>query len=546
MLNNNKTLFGFTIGPIYEMMSHSKKTRELWLSSFFFSWYVKRFYEELTETLGVEILSPYYDPKQPPPKSKAGLFPDHIVGGSDQTPDKCLNMLKEINKKNSEFFIDEIDSLGSGKYLSGKSKTNVETTFKDYLQTSFVVLPVTGIEKKKIIETIDNHLDALERNRSFTLGKNEDTCYRCKALPSVFTITDNYDKKLKEQKVCPFCFLKFKSNESDKISTESAQPKQFRYRSTGEISAYELLKNVNENELKKYDEISFESNTKEGKAFKELIKGIKVEDYHKYMAIVVADGDNLGKIANNVDDPQIFSQKLFEFGQKAAEITKQFHGEPVYLGGDDLLTFMPTAYTEDNSIFTVLKYIQALSTTYSDKLKEINQNGTVSFGVHLFYYKAPLTAALDEAHKLLYEAKSEPGKNSIVLLLTQHSGQQVKIKFNLSSTLLTNFSDLLKGLLSGTVKYPEGIHHNLSRFKTLLTNLTAPNQLDAFMENRFNEDIHKEYETGIKQVFKMLKEMLTDKTNGSLHVYNGVQAVNLFDEFLSQIKFIKFLAGDKS
>jgi len=545
------TLFGFTIGPIYEMMSYSKKTRELWFCSFFFSWYVKKFYEELDGTSGVVILSPNYDNKNPLLKSKAGLFPDHIVGGTDKNAEECMILLKTINSNISKFFIKEIDRVGTNYYLAGKNITQVEKIFNYYLQTSFVVLQAEGIDLKNVVGTIDNHLDALERNRSFVLGKNDVTCYRCKSLPSVFTITDNYDNKTKTQNVCPFCFIKFKSNESDEVCTESAQTKQFRYRSTGEISAYELFKNINENELKKYlkeyDEISFDPYTKEGKAFKKLLpeKSEEVKDYHKYMAIVVADGDDLGKLANNVDDPQRFSKTLFEFGRNATKITQDYHGEPIYLGGDDLLTFMPTAFIDNGSITTVIEYIRALSKNYSLTLSEMGLKGTMSFGVHLFYYKAPLSTALNDARYLLYEAKKSTMKNAVVLQLTQHSSQQVKVKFNLSSQTLIDFSNLLRNLLIGTIQYPEGIHHNLARFKTVLTNLQAPEQLDAFMINRFNEDIHEEYETGITAVFKILKEILTDNTKGEQHIYSGTQAVHLYNEFLSQIRFIKFLAGEK-
>ncbi len=546
MENNFQSVFGFTIGPIYEMMSHSQKTRELWFSSFFFSWYVKKFYDELSGTKGVEILSPHFYPTKPPGKSKAGLFPDHIVGGINQDSVQCMKLLKDKNIIISNFFIEEIVKLGS--YLVGK-KGIIETIFKDYLQTSFVVLSAEGLVRKKIVETVDVHLDALERNRSFSLGKNEDTCYRCKTLPSVFKITDKYDKKIKEQKVCPFCFFKFKSNESDNVCTETGQSKQFRYRSTGEISADELIRGLDKSKLKKYlddyDEISFDFNTQEGKAFSDLINGKKVEDYHKYMAIVVADGDSLGKIANNVDDPQKFSDTLFEFGKIATNITEQFHGEPVYLGGDDLLSFMPAAFLMDDKIITVLDYIKSLSTNYSAKLTDIGQNGTISFGIHLFYYKSPLSTALKDARNLLYEAKNERGKNSVILQLTQHSGQQVKIKFNLGSSLLTNFSELLSGFISGNIKYPEGIHHNVSRYRTLLTNLNDPCQIDYFLENRFNEDIHKNQKDDLQKLFDLLKEMLTYKTNGSSHIINGELDVSALDEFLSQLRFIKFLAGDK-
>jgi hypothetical protein len=65
------------------------------------------------------------------------------------------------------------------------------------------------------------------------------------------------------------------------------------------------------------------------------------------------------------------------------------------------------------------------------------------------------------------------------------------------------------------------------------------------LENHFNEDIHKEHKDDLQQVFGLLKEMLVYKTNGKLNVINGEHAGSLFDDFLSQLRFIKFLAGDK-
>jgi CRISPR-associated protein Cmr2 len=554
MNNNYQSIFGFTIGPIYEMMRSAKKTRELWFSSFFFSWYAKLLYEQLSKESEITVLTPYFDPLKPPLKSKAGLFPDHVVGTSKKSLDDTLSTIKEINSSIKDYFIGIIDNNDTSYYLKSKSKTDVEKIFNDYLQTNIVVLPANEIEKKYVIKTVDAHLDALERNRYFSLGKNETTCFRCKILPSVFEIKDNFDKKHTKQTVCPVCFIKFKCNEMKDACDESGQKLQFHYRSTGEISGHELIEYLLVNNpkgytdyLKAYDEISFESNTEEGREFRKLFPNDfdQFKDYQKYMAIVVADGDNLGKTANDVEDPQEFSKTLFGFGQEAAALTeKEFHGEPVYLGGDDLLAFMPTAYKIDEDTKTIFDYIHSLSIKYVTELGKINLKGSISFGVHLFYYKSPLSIAIDEALNLLEEAKSQPGKNSLVLLLTQHSGQQIKVHFKLCTDQLKNYSEFLKGILKGEIKYPEGIHHNLLRYKRVLTNLTNLNQLDAFMKNRFNEDIHKEF-SGISNVFGMLKEMLTYSDGRTLKIYRGEPAEKIFDEFISQIKLIKFITGEK-
>lgn len=565
MNTNYQSIFGFTIGPIYELMSHSQKTRELWFSSYFFSWYVKKFYEDLSNTAGVEIISPYHSPQNPPPNSKAGLFPDHIAGCYDNGSDACMKLLIDKNKIISEFFVDEIDKLGAGKYLTGKTKSEVETIFKDYIQTGFVVLPADKLpEGKNIVETMDTYLDALERNRSFTLRKNEPTCYRCKSLPSVFVMlnkerylsekqkgkSESEAKKNATEKVCPFCFFKYECHKSSQVQTEVGARGSFRYRSTGEISAYELINKIDDNEFNKYidewEEIEFDKNRTGGKEFRNLLpeKGEKIRPYHKYMAIVQADGDSLGDTANKAKNPEELSELLFEFGQRAHDITKEFQGEPIYIGGDDVLSFMPTAFSEDGNFFTVIDYIIKLSNAYKCKLNEKDLSGSMSFGVHLFYYKSPLSLAVKEARKQLnYIAKKIPGKDSLALLLTQHSGQKSALQFKFCSHELELFNTIMKNIHSGKAEFPHGIHHKLALYKTVLTNLNRVEQIEHFFKNRFNEEVHESFK-GLPELQELLTDMLTVSTASGTLLLKNEEANKRLNEFLSMIRFIKFLIGE--
>lgn len=556
MGQNNKSIFGFTIGPIYELMSHSKKTRELWFSSFFFSWYVMRLIELLNNIKCndgancFDFLTPYIDSKSSLHPTKAGLFPDHIIGYSKDDMENTFNKIKEQLNINNKYFIEIIRNLGNDYYLAGKSIDDVRIIFNDYLNTNFIVLPVDKLKDKNVIEQIDNYLDGLERNRSFTLRKNDDTCHRCKSLPSVFEITDNFDEKKKEQHVCPFCFLKFKCNESDDVCNVTSQAKNFRYPSTGEISARELIEKIDENKLqdylKEYDEINFEGETKAVREFRELLpKGIGIKPYHKYMAIVQADGDNLGKTARQAGDPKKLSQLLFNFGIKANNITINYHGEPVYIGGDDILAFLPVAFKDnDGNLKTVIDYAIELSNEYICTLNNEKISGSLSIGVHLFYYKYPLSLAVQKARELLFNvAKNVPGKNSLALLLTQHSGQSVNLLFKFGSDELKEFGTLLKDFVSEHKAFPQGIHHKLSLYSKLIKNINSTSQLNYFFENRFNEEIHKTF-TGLNDIKTILLRRLINPHLGGGKLYTGNESQNILNCFLSELRFIKFLAGE--
>ena len=131
MNTNYQSIFGFTIGPIYELMSHSKKTRELWFSSFFFSWYLKELYKRLANLQHYRFLKPKVNLSLLP-KSKAGLFPDHIVAYSKEDVENTFNDIEKCINENNQYFIDVINNLGKAHYLSGKSKTDVKKIVNEY------------------------------------------------------------------------------------------------------------------------------------------------------------------------------------------------------------------------------------------------------------------------------------------------------------------------------------------------------------------------------------------------------------------------------
>jgi CRISPR-associated protein Cmr2 len=63
-----------------------------------------------------------------------------------------------------------------------------------------------------------------------------------------------------------------------------------------------------------------------------------------YLAVLVADGDRLGKALSAIksaDDHQTFSRKLSQFAEEARAIVNQHSGVLVYAGGDDVLAFLP-------------------------------------------------------------------------------------------------------------------------------------------------------------------------------------------------------------
>ena len=149
--------------------------------------------------------------------------------------------------------------------------------------------------------------------------------------------------------------------------------------------------------------------------------------YQRYIAVVKADGDSMGKAFEETNNANALSKALFEFNKKAVEIIrKDFDGLPVFIGGDDLLFFAPI-FTKNGSVFSLLECLDAAfheSIREKTNLKKQEEHPTLSFGVSVSYYKYPMFEALELADKLLTKAKAGDGeKNNIVFSVLKHSGQ---------------------------------------------------------------------------------------------------------------------------
>ncbi|MHB8581515.1 MAG: Cas10/Cmr2 second palm domain-containing protein [Ignavibacteriaceae bacterium] len=383
------------------------------------------------------------------------------------------------------------------------------------------------------------------------MGENKGTCIRCKSLPAVVKAierkNDSQGKLISEiYDLCPLCFLKLRAHKLKELNDFSDIEDTKPYPPIAAITTKELAGNY----PSVYDKI-YKGETQELEKNLFTRKGPNGEDicdlktYHSYISIVQADGDELGKIISKLNSPSLLSVKLFEFAKQVDGLNSKYGVEPIFLGGDDILVFMPVVFNGE----TVIDYILELRDLY---VKIINVEGTtpsISFGVGISYYKYPMSFALEDTRNLLFEkAKNEPGKNSLILQLTQHSGARTSIKFSFKEDILDKFNIFLKEVInsekSGKPLHPHALHHKLSRFKTLLTSVNNVQQINEFFINEFNEPVHKTL-SGLKTIKELLLSNISTKDDmGNIVIFPKDELAKQFDNFLAQIKFIKFLIGD--
>jgi len=237
-------------------------------------------------------------------------------------------------------------------------------------------------------------------------------------------------------------------------------------------------------------------------AAQELDKDIEVKNAYKYIAIIYADGDNLGSYIKKQSDVTKVSQKLFEFDKKAGKTINSYGGLPIFIGGDDLIIFAPLL----NRGKTVFDLLNSLSQDYTDTLE--TTESTLSFGVSLTYYKYPLYEALTKARNTLFGvAKQYQGKNAVAISTQKHSGQSFDFCIGKSEKSYDEFLRLISSVLNEEIELPHAVHQKLQKYQDIFQSIPIERVKDTF-ENIFNEDMHKtKFKKGLDEIRNLMESM---------------------------------------
>lgn len=147
-----------------------------------------------------------------------------------------------------------------------------------------------------------------------------------------------------------------------------------------------------------------------------------------YLAIIVADGDRMGKAISIIDSKekhQKFSGQLAKFATDARRIVEEKHrGCMVYSGGDDVLAFLP--------VDKCLEAARDLHDAFENLLKaypdEKGQTPTLSVGIAIGHSLEPLEDLLEYGRSAEKSAKAPDRNGLAVNLHTRSGGEPVTIR----------------------------------------------------------------------------------------------------------------------
>jgi CRISPR-associated protein Cmr2 len=511
------TYFALTIGPIYKTLSQAQRTREFWGSSYMFSWVMREIIlgmiaeKTITED---EILMPHRNRHDVNLKVGTGLYHDRmIVQISSNKKDKVLDEFKTV----ADTVLEKIATI---------AKIDL-AVLQSYFRLNAVLFDMEDGEN--IVETVTNYLDSLELQNpifheawkidwpsviadlngslfySDAFSRGSDFDFVFDSIPEITTrglrTPINKDQNKEEIESRYDYWVK------EDITTKLIQEKREKKR----LKSKEVIKIQD----------TFIDDLSKDPFFKDAFR-----NYHKYIAIVHADGDNFGKTISSIgvlpEEVKNLSKLLFNFAKDAAKAITVYGGTNVYAGGDDLLFFAPVATVNDSGNQTIFDLINNLDdhfkTTVCDRLTKIAEadRPTLSWGVSISYYKFPLSEAIVSSRKLLFDvAKEYKGKNAVAFKLIKHTGQFFGATFGKDKAdYKEHFKKMLEKAFEPEANFISSLQYRISGNETLLRAIfndrDYPEKVDNFFTNFFDEEIHSSKRDFVHSVRDMLTQAFTD------------------------------------
>jgi len=508
----NSKYIGLTIGPLIKTLEQVKSTRALFCASYLYSYAMGEFLEQLVNKgKRNQIVLPAPDRIQ---GMGVGLHPDRMIMMVEASDDfqNLLNIRADV-----------IDKIYKGIQLI------IPHITKQYLEQYFQFYCLEG--EFSSLKAVNEALNTLELRAAFP-DKEKDEI-------RTFLNTKTHNFLLKDAGIASGKFpslIEIATRELRKIDKgayeEIIEDALKREREKDE-------KRKNETDIEKDKSLTNELKATFGKAFK---------PYHKYIATIYVDGDNMGKHGESLkpekDGNQKFSEELRDFGIKAKKLIEDYGGKPVYIGGDDLMFFAPIKYDENKNIFSLMEALD-------NEFKSVGTTPTLSYGISITYYKYPMNEALELSHNLLEEmAKkyySNAGKNAFAFDLVKHSGQSIKcsLQKGRGKQAYPNFLKMLNTQIKNnnfinSITYTLDFHEQTIEY--IMTQKASQTHLKNFFDNNFNEKIHDEHRDFINKVAELIIQLYHER---NIPMPANIKPIHPLKKLYAMLRFIHFVTSDE-
>ena len=454
----------FSISPVQDFISNSRKTQDLYNGSKILSELTKSQLELLQQEDSVEIIFPNPDSDSLPNRFVArisGKDEEEIKQLGKKLEDNYESMIYETTLNSVNKYNDHLHQQVTDYFLSFWSAVKIESSYAEAYQE--LERKHAGTKNLRMFQQLGDGKG--EQGRKCSLcGEYNALIYKEKrpAFLSENAITVNSNSIKSGEAICGVCAIKrFNSKKSFPSTAEisllgTISKNEFELLKQFDLDPQELYKeNRNEDYLKK-NQIDLELEKIEEIPNEQILKRAKLKDSDlpKYYALIMYDGDNMGKLLSGSElkedvNLQNFHQELAKSlssnAKESSKIVEQA-GKTVYAGGDDFLGFC----TLDKLLPTLKNLRECFDEQVNHKLLHYLKPSSainMSAGVVIAHYKTPLHIVLNWARKMEQESKNNKGKNSVTLAVLKHSGDIQKVTWNWGD-IIDKMKDILDQLKS--------------------------------------------------------------------------------------------------
>ncbi len=159
-------------------------------------------------------------------------------------------------------------------------------------------------------------------------------------------------------------------------------------------------------------------------ALGKLIKNFAIGEPSPFYAILMMDGDSLGKQMSDRNKQDHITHALNAFTNKVDGIISENNGFLIYAGGDDVLALLPIEDALNCAENIRSEYENCFKKEHTEaNKKNVNIDYSISAAIVYSHINNPLSNALHDIHNLLDDvAKEKTGRNALAVQVCKQSG----------------------------------------------------------------------------------------------------------------------------
>lgn len=165
-----------------------------------------------------------------------------------------------------------------------------------------------------------------------------------------------------------------------------------------------------------------------GMAVRAALKNLGCGLASPFYAVLLMDGDSLGKLLGDQEREKAVTQALHQFCAGVPELVRLHNGFLIYAGGDDVLALLPLDTALDCAYRIRTLYVACFRTQISGHsspdFREAFGKASISAAIQFVHVHCPLTRILHDAHALLDDvAKDGCGRDAVAVSVVKTGGE---------------------------------------------------------------------------------------------------------------------------